>query len=90
MHVVLINLEKVYLSPFEFQFVTVQNGKKSKGGEYLCKALYDLLDLFYLDLFTAGFGTLKILTSFLCKREDCDVAEVLWPDPAQRHDAEAE
>ena len=32
MHVVLIKWEKVYLSLFEFQFVTVQNGKKCKGG----------------------------------------------------------
>ena len=30
-HVVLIKWEKVYLGLFEFQFVTVQNGKKSKG-----------------------------------------------------------
>ena len=40
MHVLLIKREKVYLSLFEFQLVTVHNGKKSKGGEYLCKALY--------------------------------------------------
>ena len=40
----LIKWEKVYLCLFELQFVTIQKGKKSKVGEYLCKALYIVAD----------------------------------------------
>ena len=70
MHVLLIKQEKVYLSLFEFQLVTVHNGKKFKGGEYLCKALYIRgRHIGNLMIKCIGIDTVELLISYILKKQ---------------------